>query len=278
MIAISGSTRVAGVIGAPVRHSLSPVMHNAAFEATGLDWRYLAFEVAEGAAPDALAAMRTLGLGGLSVTMPHKTAVADACDDLTEDARLLRSVNCVVPTETGRLLGASTDGDGFVRSLVEASVETTGRTVALLGAGGAARAVALALVRSGADVVVTARRAAAALDVVSLDANIRSIEWADRDAAVHAADIVVNCTPLGMLDNRELPVAPTALRTGHCVVDLVYRPLETPLLAAARASGAATVDGFGMLVHQAAIAFELWTGVPAPVDVMRQAGIASLAD
>ncbi len=139
------------------------------------------------------------------------------------------------------------------------------RRLGLLGQGGAGR-------------VYRVEDTAAAGDVVALDANIRSIEWAVRNAAVHAADIVVNCTPLGMLDNRELPVAPTALRTGHCVVDLVYRPLETPLLAAARASGAATVDGFGMLVHQAAIAFELWTGVPAPVDVMRQAGIATLAD
>lgn len=270
MSRISSTTRVAAVIGDPVRHSLSPALHNAAYEALGLDWVYVAFEVPAGHAPAALAAVRALDLVGLSVTMPHKTAVATACDELSDDAAALHSANTVTHAPDGHLRGDSTDGEGFVRSLRAAGMDPAGMQVLLLGAGGAARAVALALHRADAQVCVSARRPRAALGVP----HTTPLPWAERDAVAGTVDLVVNATPLGMGDNEEVVVTPSA---GVAVADLVYHPLDTPLLRAARAVGAPTVDGLGMLVQQAALQVEMWAGVPAPVDVMRNAARALLS-
>jgi shikimate dehydrogenase len=261
---ISGSTRVAGVIGDPVRHSLSPVLHNAAYRALGIDWVYVAFPVPAGRAADALAAMRVLDIAGLSVTMPHKAAAAEACDELAPDAAALRSVNTVTRLASGRLAGDTTDGEGFVRSLHAAGHDPAGRRVLVLGAGGAARAVALALSRAGAVVQVAARRADAAEQV----SHAEVVAWDARDDAAQASDIVVNATPIGMGGEEASPIRPVP---GVVVADLVYHPLETPLLRAARATGSPVVDGLGMLVHQAALQVERWTGQPGPVDVMRAA-------
>lgn len=274
-IPVSASTRVAGVIGDPVRHSLSPVIFNAAFAVLHLDWVYVAFEVPEGGAPDALAAMRSLDLAGLNVTMPHKTAVADACDDLTPDAAALRSVNTVVPMGADRLLGDSTDGEGFIRSLREAGHEPGGRRVLLLGAGGAARAVALALGREGSAVTVAARRSDAASAAAALAPAGDVIEWDAIRLLAPDADLIVNATPLGMSGDA-LPLGPEDLHRGQVVADLVYHPLDTPLLKAAREAGAEAVGGLGMLVHQAALALERWTGERAPVGVMRAAAEAAV--
>jgi shikimate dehydrogenase len=260
---ITGATRVAGVIGHPVRHSLSPALHNAAYGALGLDWVYVAFEVAVGETRSALDAARTLGLIGVSVTMPHKVPAAAACDELSDDARALGSVNTVTVHE-GRLCGDSTDGEGFLRSLRAAGHDPTGRKVLLLGAGGAARAVALALHRAGAHVQVAARRADAAREVP----NAIAVDWDARNDAARGVDIVVNATPIGMGTDAGIPVD---AHGGLVVADLVYHPLETPLLRAARAAGASTVDGLGMLVHQAALQVEQWTGRAAPVETMRAA-------
>lgn len=269
---ITAATRVAGVIGAPVRHSLSPRLHNAAYEALGLDWVYLAFEVPDGDARAALDAVRTFGLVGLSVTMPHKTAVAALCDDLSPDARALRSVNTVTPMAGGRLAGDSTDGEGFLRSLAEEGVEVSGRRALVLGGGGAARAVARALAASGARVEVTARRADAASEAAAL-ADGTVVDWSERTNAATKCDIVVNATPLGMAGHTTVAIPSGTWRTDQLVVDLVYQPLDTPLLSAARRSGARTVSGLGMLVHQAALQLERWAGRPAPIDAMRAAVI-----
>jgi shikimate dehydrogenase len=269
---ITGSTRVAAVIGHPVAHSLSPALHNAAYEALGLDWTYVAFDVADGEAPAALAAMRALGLAGLSVTMPHKSAVADACDECGADAAALRSVNTVTLLPDGRLRGDSTDGEGFLRSLADAGVDVDGAEVLVLGAGAAARAIVLALARAGARVVVSARRAEAAGAAGS-----ETIAWDERAAVAARAGIVVNATPLGMGTDSTLVVPAESLAAGQVVADLVYHPLETPLLLAARAAGARTVDGLGMLVHQAALQVELWTGRKPPIEAMRAAALAELA-
>jgi shikimate dehydrogenase len=267
---ITATTRVAGVIGDPVRHSLSPRLHNAAYRELGLDWVYVAFEVADGDAPAALDAVRSLNLVGLSVTMPHKTAVAERCDELSAAAAALRSVNTVTPNRTGGLAGDSTDGEGFLRSLAEAGVDTHGRTALVLGAGGAARAVVLALAGAGATVTVTARRPAAA-EVAATLAGGAALAWPDRADSAAAADIVVNATPVGMAGDPALPLPANVLGGGHVVVDLVYEPRETPLLAAAAARGALPVGGLGMLVHQAALQVERWTGLAAPVVAMRTA-------
>lgn len=266
---VTGRTRVAGVIGDPVRHSRSPALHNAAFAAAGLDWVYVAFEVGEGEVPSALAGMRSLGLAGLNVTMPHKQAVADAVDVLTPDAQALDAVNTVVPVE-GRLVGHNTDGAGFLDSLVlDAGVEVAGRRCLVLGAGGAARAVVRALAGAGAAEVVVVNRTPAAGERAAALAG--SIGRLGTELDVGDADLVVNATPLGMGARAgELPCDPGRLRgAGQVVVDLVYDPLETAWLAAARTAGATTVDGLGMLVRQAAHAFTLWTGIEAPVEAMR---------
>lgn len=274
--AIGGATTVAAVIGDPIRHSLSPALHNAAFRAAGLDWVFVAFAVPAGGARDALAAVRALRLGGLSVTMPHKHDVARACDALTDDAAALESVNCVVPRLDGSLLGDSTDGEGFVRALREAGHDASGLDALVLGAGGAARAVAVALGRAGSRVQIAARRVEAAAAAATLVAGATTVDWSERGDAAAAAALVVNATPIGMGDEAGIPLPVDGLGPHHVVADLVYHPLATPLLRAARARGSATVDGLGMLVHQAALAFERWTGLPAPVPAMADAARTAL--
>jgi shikimate dehydrogenase len=260
---------VAGVIGSPVRHSLSPALHNAAFAAAGLDWVYAAFEVAPGDAARALDGMRALGLGGLSVTMPHKADVAAAVDERSDAVAALGAANCVVPAGGGRLRGESTDGDGFLRSLADAGVAVDGKRCVVLGAGGAARAVVLALAGAGAaGVSVVNRTEANAQRAAELAGAVGEVGSA---VAVADADLVVNATSVGMGDGGGLPLDPAALGAGQVVADLVYQPVQTPLLAAAADAGCTTVDGLGMLLHQAALAFERWTGEPAPLAAMRLA-------
>ena len=272
----TATTRVAAVIGSPVRHSLSPVLHNAAFTETGLDWVYLAFEVPRGAVPDAFAGVRALGLAGLSVTTPHKEAAAEACDRLSADAEALGAVNCVV-NDGGTLVGHSTDGDGFVAALAaEVDLAPGGRRCVVLGAGGAARSIALALARAGAaEVAVVNRTPARAERTVALVGPTgRVVGPDDVPPTVEAAELVVNATSLGMgasATRGESPLDPGLLRAGTVVADIVYDPVATPLLEAARAAGARTLNGLPMLVHQAAIAFEHWTGREAPVEVMSAA-------
>jgi shikimate dehydrogenase len=265
---VSGSTRLAGVIGAPVRHSRSPAIHNAGYAAVGLDWVYVAFEVPSGRGGDAVRAVPVLGLGGLNVTMPHKEDAARACDTLSDDAAALQSVNTVVPRGDGSVHGESTDGEGFLRSVADAGLDVAGRSVLVLGSGGAARAVVLALARRGAQVTVAARRPDAAAAAAALAPDVTSAGFDDLSALASGAEVVVNATPLGMA-GETLPLDPSVLGPGHWAVDLVYHPEVTPFLAAADAAGARTVGGLGMLVHQAAAAFELMTGVPAPVAALR---------
>jgi shikimate dehydrogenase len=221
--------------------------------------------------------MRVLGLAGLSVTMPHKSAAADSCDALSADAAALRSVNTVRLDPDDRLFGDSTDGEGFLRSLREAGHDPAGADVVVLGAGGAARAIALALGRASAQVVVCARRPEAAQVAAEL-AGGRTAPWDDRADAATAAALVVNATPVGMAAEgpAELPVPATAFHAGQVFADLVYHPLETPLLRGARDQGATVVDGLGMLVHQAGLQIEGWTGLPAPIAVMRAAAVHAL--
>ncbi|MFN8023335.1 MAG: shikimate dehydrogenase [Acidimicrobiales bacterium] len=275
---ITGATTVAAVIGSPVRHSLSPALHNAAFEAAGVDWVYTAFDVPHGEAVRALDAMRALGLGGLSVTMPHKEQVADNVDELDPAAEALRSVNTVVRTADGLLRGHSTDGAGFVSSLVDAGVAVVGSPVAVIGAGAAARSVIDALARAGAaSVTVVNRSSGRAEAAAELAGAVGRVGAADD---VRQATIVVNATSVGMgveAIGAELPIDPSLLHDRHVVADLVYHPLETGLLAAARAVGAVCVDGLGMLVHQAALQQELWLGQRPDTRVMRAAALRELA-
>ena len=276
---MSGASRLAAVIGDPVRHSLSPTLLNAAFAEAGLDWHFMALEVAEGRAGEALDAVRALGLVGLSVTMPHKAAVAAAVDHRTDEAEALNAVNCVV-VEGDHLVGHNTDGDGFLDGLRhDTGFDPSGRRTVVLGAGGAARSVVLALARAGAAEVAVANRTASRAEVAAALAGpvgrvVGSDELSD---TVAAADLVVNATSVGMADDGALPVDPGAVAVGAVVVDLIYHPPETAWLAALSGRGIEAHNGLSMLVFQAAHAFRLWTGSEAPVAVMDAAARAVLA-
>ena len=269
----TGRTRLAAVVGDPVRHSLSPVIHNAAFAATGLDWTYVALPVAEGAGAAVGAAMRTLGIEGLSVTMPHKAAVLDGADHVTDTAAALGAANCLARSGS-QVVAHNTDGDGFIDSLrTGAGITPDGATVVVLGAGGAARAVVHALAGAGADEIVVVNRTMSKAEAVA--ALAPRIARVGDDGEVGSADIVVNATSVGMGqaidDPKATPVRPGVLGPRQTVVDLVYQPVRTALLAAAEDGGARTVDGVGMLVHQAGHAFRLWTGHDPPLAAMHAA-------
>jgi shikimate dehydrogenase len=267
-VTINGETRITGLIGDPVAHSRSPAIMNAGFREAGLNWLYVAFPVPRGGGGDAVRAARALSLAGLTVTMPHKEAAAQACDELSPAASALAAANVVTVTGDGRLLGSSTDGEGFVRSVREVGFDPAGTDVLVAGAGGAARAIVLALGSAGARVTVAARRIEAAEAALALVPDGHAVVLADVDPGPYA--LVVNATPLGMRGEPG-PVPVERLNPGQLVVDTVYHPMETPLLADARARGIHAVNGLGMLVHQAALAFEGWTGTEAPVAAMREA-------
>ena len=268
---ISASTQLAAVIGDPIEHSRSPAIHNAAFEAAGLDWVYVALRVTPADLADAIAGFRAVGIAGLSVTMPHKAAVASLLDRLSPTAATLGAVNCVT-REGDSLVGHNTDGDGLVDALRETSFDPAGRRCLVLGAGGAARAAVLALGVAGAsEVAVAARRPAAATAAAVLAGPVGRVVEPDPGPY----ELVVNATPLGMDPSDPSPVPLEGISAGQTVVDLVYSAGTTALLRAAAAVGATAVDGLCPLLHQASRAFELWTGRGASLEVMRTALHAS---
>jgi shikimate dehydrogenase len=270
---------VVGVIGDPVGHSLSPALHNAALAALGLDWAYVAFPVPTGRGQAAVAAMVDLGIRGLSVTMPHKAGAAAACARLSPVAERLGVVNTVTNLG-GELVGDSTDGPGFVDSLADLGWSPEGKRCLVLGSGGAARAVVLALAEAGAarvDVVGRRRE-----QVLATAAMAGSAGAEGNVGAAGAADLVVNATPVGMVGVAGEPgglpfgLDVAALGPGQLVADLVYAPATTPLIAAARARGSSTCNGLGMLIHQAARQVGIWTGRDAPVEAMSAAALREL--
>ncbi len=273
----SAATTVVGVIGDPVDHSLSPLLHNTAFGSLGLDWVSVGFRVPPGATRSAAAAVRDLGLAGLSVTMPHKSAMAELVDELDPVARRLGAVNCCVRRGSD-VIGINTDGSGFLESLRRSSgIEPRGRTCLVAGAGGAARAVVLALAEAGAArIAVVARdraRAAATAELAGAAGIAATVEEAARLAG--SADLVVNATPVGMLggpaEGEPALVPADLLGADQVVSDLVYHPRVTPWLAEAERRGARVSGGLGMLVHQAAVQLERWTGMAVPVEAMWRA-------
>ena len=275
---VRGSTRKVGVIGWPIEHTLSPVIHNAAFVALGMDWVYVPLPVATARLPAALDGLGALGFAGANVTMPHKTRAAELVPDLSHDARLLRAVNTIVVGTDG-LAGHNTDALGFERFLREdTGFDPSGRAALLFGAGGGARACALALSRGGLaklsvavrepsrgeDLRATLEGSGTALRVVSID-----------DVSDVYGGLIVNGTPLGVHGER-LPLP--ALGPGVVGVDLLYRPSATPFQAEIREGGGSVFGGLGLLLHQAAISFELWTGQTPPLSVMSAAAVGELAE
>lgn len=275
---VAGATRTVGIIGWPVSHSLSPAIHNAAFAALGLDWVYVPLPVHPLQLLAALTGLRAMGFAGANVTMPHKAAVADLVDELSDDARRLHAVNTIV-CDGERLRGENTDTPGFERFLkMDVGVDTTGRAALILGAGGASRACALALARSGvASITVAAREPDRVTDVATavegLGADVQAVAF--DEAATVDADLIVNATPLG---SRQETLPIPVLGPSVVVVDLLYHPTVTPLLVQARAHGATAFGGVGLLLHQAALSFEIWTGQQPPLDVMSAAALAAISD
>ena len=251
-------------------------MHNAAFRELGLDWIYLAFEVAPESVQAAFAGARALGLGGLSVTIPHKAAALDAVDEATAAARAIGAVNTIVFPADGSLFGDNTDGAGFLASLADEGFDPTGRVCAVVGGGGAARAVVHALAGAGATEVVVVNRTPERAESAAALAGSAGRVGAARD--LEGVDLVVNATPLGLAGSQDdvLPLDAGVLGPGQLLVDLVPNPAVTPLMRAARDHGARVAGGLGMLVHQGALAFQLWTGRPAPIGVMRAAAVQAL--
>jgi len=277
---IAGSTRLTGIIGWPVTHSLSPAMHNAAFAALGLDMAYVPLPVVPPGLEAAVRGLRALGFRGANVTMPHKAAVLPYLDHVAADALLIQAVNTIV-VDDGALHGYNTDIDGFVAALREVVAEPlNGASGLVLGAGGAARAAVTGLLRVGVRRFVIANRSVASAEELvrllrALDDEARfAVVALDELAAddVRGADILVNATSLGMVAPLKVPgVLVDNIRRDHIVYDVVYGQRPTMPFARARETGARAIDGLSMLAWQAALSFELWTGRAAPPEVMRSA-------
>jgi shikimate dehydrogenase len=277
---IAGSTRLTGIIGWPVTHSLSPAMHNAAFAALGLDMAYVPLPVVPPGLEAAVRGLRALGFRGANVTMPHKAAVLPYLDHVAADALLIQAVNTIV-VDDGALHGYNTDIDGFVAALREVVAEPlNGASGLVLGAGGAARAAVTGLLRVGVRRFVIANRSVASAEELvrllrALDDEARfAVVALDELAAddVRGADILVNATSLGMVAPLKVPgVLVDNIRRDHIVYDVVYGQRPTMPFARARETGARAIDGLSMLAWQAALSFELWTGRAAPLEVMRSA-------
>ncbi|MGE5507247.1 MAG: shikimate dehydrogenase [Chitinophagales bacterium] len=278
-------TKLAGVCGWPVAQNLSPYMHNAAFQALGLDWLYLAFPVRPEKIGDALRGLPALGIAGVNLSLPHKIAAVEFLDELSEKARLVGSANTVVVREDGSLYGHNTDGEGCLRALrQELDVEPAGFRIALVGAGGVARSIAASFAMAGAaEIAVFDQDAGRVADVAGLAEKAakvaggscrgRQLDGATLAGAVFEADLVVNATPVGMWPNVDATpvVDPALLHEGQVLYDVIHNPPESRLVGLARARGARALGGLPMLVHQGALAFEAWTGVTPPLDVMKQA-------
>ena len=267
---IDGETKIFGILGRPVAHSLSPVMHNAAFQHLGINAVYVAFPVTH--LFQAVAGLRGLGIGGVSVTIPFKEEIIPLIDELDPQAARIGAVNTVVNRD-GRLTGYNTDWLGAVTALT-GKVSLKERHVLILGAGGASRAIAYGIIQAGGRVSLTDINALRAAALVH-DLGAQAIPPDDLERC--PATILVNATPVGMAPNLDgIPINPDLLSRFEVVMDIVYQPLATRLLREAQARGAATIDGLQMLIHQATAQFELFSGQTAPAEVIAQAAYAAL--
>jgi shikimate dehydrogenase len=284
MMAISGKTRVCGVIGDPIEHTLSPTIHNAAFNSLGLDFVFLAFRVKAVDLENAICGMRGLGIHGLNVTMPHKSTVTAYLDKLDSAVKFLGSANTIL-NEDGKLSGFNTDGVGALKALRENGVKLSEKKVLLLGAGGAAKAIAFALAKEAGELVVLNRATEKAQELAerltgTLGKKVVGGSFSPDAIAenLRDSDVLINATSVGMSpDVNQSIVPPQLLRSGLTVMDIVYNPVETKLAKDAKAAGANVVSGVEMLIYQGAASFEIWTGRAAPVEVMRKAALNKLS-
>ena len=282
---INAHTKLCGIIGNPVSHTISPAMHNAAISHLGINYAYLAFDVSSANLTSALDGIRALDIAGINVTIPHKVTVLPLLDELDPLAQNVGAVNTIV-NQSGRLKGYNTDVAGFIEALRATGFEAKDKPVILLGTGGAARAMGFALAQQGARISLFSRSASSKqAQLLAQNLNrialypIKTYELNDvnlKKAAVRAK-LLVNATSVGMTPNdSETPLPAEILTSKMVVFDVVYTPLETRLLREARQKGCTTVSGLDMLVHQGALAFKMWTEQEAPLDIMRQAALAQL--
>ena len=280
---ISGTTKICGVIGDPIAHTMSPVMHNAVFKEMGMDYVYVAFQVKKEGLGEAIRGMRALNIRGLNVTIPHKVAIIPLLDRLDHLAELIGAVNTVV-NDNGVLTGYNTDAEGFLRALLERGIEPGGKNVVILGAGGASRAISFILAERGSSLVILNRTLDKARECASrigevFQKEVKALEFDSENLAkaLSEADILVNTTSVGMYPHTdETPASSDLLRPGLIVVDIVYNPIKTRLLEETEAAGARTISGIDMFVWQGALAFEKWTGLKAPVKLMKEEAIKVL--
>jgi shikimate dehydrogenase len=273
----TGRTKVCGIIGDPIEHTMSPVMHNAAFKNRGVDCVYLAFRVKKEELGKAIEGMRALNMRGLNITIPHKVAVIQFLDELDPLADKIGAVNTVV-NDNGVLKGCNTDATGFLKALLGKGTEPEGKNVVILGAGGASRAISFILAERGSSLVILNRtwdKAKLCADRISeifqSEATALKLNRENLAAALSQADILVNATSVGMSpDINETLVTSNLLKPDLVVFDIVYNPIKTRLQKEAEAAGATVIGGLDMLVWQGASAFEKWTGLKAPVELMRE--------
>ena len=283
-LSVNGETRVIGIFGQPIAHTRSPALHNAAFRALGLPYVYLPFSVPPAALGKATAGIRALNLVGVNVTVPHKEKILRYLDELSPAASLYRAVNTVI-NRHGSLYGENTDGQGFLRSLAERKRSVQDRDVVLIGAGGAARAVLVALIQAGsAQITIANRTQAHAKKLIRAYQSLgptqlvsASLEALQDPARMKRAALVVNGIPLGLHNDTFPALNYGATPRGCLFYDLVYGPQPTVFLQRAHHAQRPTLDGRRMLLHQGALAFELWTGHPAPLRVMSSALARSLS-
>jgi shikimate dehydrogenase len=280
---ISGKTRVCCVIGDPIEHTLSPLIHNAAFKHLKLDLVYVAFRVRKEELENAVKGMRSLGIHGLNVTMPHKNAIIKYLDEVDSTAKFIGSVNTVLNND-GKLIGFNTDGVGALKALKENQVHLDGKKLLLLGAGGAAQAIAFQLASEVEEIRILSRDGEKAKQLAeALREKFNRKIVGDMLSAstikeqLKDADILVNATSVGMHPNPEQTLVNREwLKPNMAVMDIVYNPVETRLLRDAKSVGAKVVYGTEMLVFQGAASFEIWFNRPAPVEVMRKAVLRSI--
>jgi len=271
---VTGKTKIVGIFGYPVEHTISPPMQNAAFAYLGLDFCYVPFLVHPENLQNAIAGLRAIGLRGVNITVPHKENVIPLLDKIDREAAFIGAVN-TIRNDDGILTGFNTDGRGFMRSLDEADIVVKGKRVLLLGAGGAARAVGYYLCEEAQKVFIydidseKADVLAKHLDGIRGNAGKTDIETADGRDIIRNSDIIVNATPMGLKSWDPLPLDIKLIRPEQAVCDLIYK--ETPLLRAAATAGCRTLDGAGMLLWQGVLAFEIWTDVKPPVEIMKEA-------
>jgi shikimate dehydrogenase len=282
-MAISGKTKICALIGDPVEHTMSPAMHNAAFQKLGLDYVYLPFPVKPEELGQAVAGLRALNVRGFNVTIPHKVAVVPLLDSLDPLAEKIGAVNTVV-NDNGKLKGFNTDAEGFLRALIEHGFKPKGKKVVVLGAGGASRAITYILTQQGANLTILNRRQELdwAEDIARLirkdfKKEVKVLELSQISEALTGTDLLVNATSVGMSPKANVSPVPAALLSQVPVVfDIVYNPIKTRLLKEAAVAGVKTISGVDMLAWQGALAFEKWTGKKAPIDLMRQEAVKML--